>query len=172
VSAASPSRQPCPGFHFECPPGKSPYGAYPFGLHVKSSLPWNITIESTHLVLRSIVCDGLSGLRGSSGHGSRPLSCASCASLASNLMLTGIKEHMQDGVHENTPFHFHSFDSTTEILRHKNVQLEHLRFNKLNHTRKYLARGRSLDGYKRFVMSVSHSDMHARVHKVVSVARR
>ncbi|KAH9851877.1 hypothetical protein C2E23DRAFT_886092 [Lenzites betulinus] len=87
-------------------------------------------------------------------------------------MVQGVKQRMINGMHENTPFRYHSFESTLEVLRRKNVQLEQLRFDKLNHARKYLSRAKSLDAYKRFVMSVSHSDLHARVHKVVSVARR
>lgn len=165
------SRLPCTGYRLEPPPGKSPYGSYPFGLHVRSTLPWNISVGPTHLVLRSITCaQTTSSPLDLDDTG--PVICNACASLASNSTLQGIQKRMQDGIHENTPFQYHPFDSTVEIIRRKNVQLENLRFDKLNHTRKYLARGRTLDAYKRFVMSVSHSDLHARVHKVVSVARR
>lgn len=167
ASRKSPaSHHPCPGYTLDHPLGRSPYGSYPFGLHVGTSLPWNVSVNTSHLVLCAISCTGWSV------SSSECVSCKYCAALASNSVLQGIQGRMRDGIHENTPFQFHPYDSTVELLRRKNAQLEGLRFDKLNHARRYLSRGRTLKTYKRFVMSVSHSDLHARVHKVVSVARR
>ncbi|KAI0709424.1 hypothetical protein C8Q76DRAFT_626022, partial [Earliella scabrosa] len=122
-----------------------------------------VTIGPERITLHSTECTGALA---------QASSCSSCALLKKNTHVIGIEDRIRTGIHENTPFHFLSFDASLELLRRKNAQLEDLRFSALNLARRYLVRGRTLDGYKRFVIAVAHSDLHTRVHKVVSVARK
>ncbi|TFK81389.1 hypothetical protein K466DRAFT_578580 [Polyporus arcularius HHB13444] len=78
---------------------------------------------------------------------------------------------MRNGIHENTPHRYLPFASLGELLQRKNTQIDRLRFENLNMTRTLLSRARTIDGHKRFVRAVASSDVHSRVHKVVSVAR-
>ena len=105
------------------------------GLASSSIINYTISVNTSHLVLRAISCTGWSV------SSSECVSCKYCAALASNSVLQGIQGRMRDGIHENTPFQFHPYDSTVELLRRKNAQLEGLRFDKLNHARRYLSRG-------------------------------
>ncbi|KAL6299447.1 hypothetical protein BKA93DRAFT_819930 [Sparassis latifolia] len=73
------------------------------------------------------------------------------------------------GIHENTPWEYHTVASMQVSLERKNAQIESLAGLT---SRSYMVRGRALDGHKRFLLSVASSDLHSRVHKVVSIARR
>ncbi|TFK79418.1 hypothetical protein K466DRAFT_505593 [Polyporus arcularius HHB13444] len=97
--------------------------------------------------------------------------CRNCEQLQSNHAVTGIVDRMRNGIHENTPHPYLPFASLGDLLRRKNTQIDRLRFENLNMARTLLIRGRTIDGYKRFVHAVASSDLHTRVHKVVSIAR-
>jgi hypothetical protein len=59
ASSASTNPMPhCHGIHLVMQPGISPYEGYPFMLHVKLKLPWNIRITNDQLTLLSIHCHG------------------------------------------------------------------------------------------------------------------
>ncbi len=156
----------CPGYDLDIPAGHSPYSIYPFGLHAECMLPWNISIHQYGMTLRSNDCFG-TGVHIQDNL--RP--CRSCSGLGSNKTLAGIVDRMHNGIKENTRHAYLPFSSLGELLQRKNTQIDRLRFESLNRARSHLARGRTLDGYKRFLCAVSASDPHSRVHKVVSIAR-
>ncbi|RDX39501.1 hypothetical protein OH76DRAFT_1331757, partial [Lentinus brumalis] len=78
---------------------------------------------------------------------------------------------MRNGISENTPHPYLPFASLGEPLQRKNTQIDRLRYENLNMARTLLTRARKINGCKRFVRAVASSDLHTRVHKVVSVAR-
>ncbi len=163
-SDARSSAATCPGYTLDIPSGRSPYGIYPFGLHVTNPLPWSVQVSTTEINLHSMRCIG----EASAGR----QSCQSCDALRSNASVIGIENRIRTGIHENTPFQYLPYDSTVQLLRRKNAQLEELRFKKLNLVRCYLVRARALESHTRFVMAVQNSDQRSRVHAVVTVARR
>ena len=88
----------CCGLYIPVPSHKSPYTAYPFGLHACTGLPWDIHINSQGLHLQSTMC------RGSTS--SDRTCCVVCQELPSNRILEGILDRMENGVHDNTPYAF------------------------------------------------------------------
>ncbi len=162
--------KPCPGYNLDIPDGCSPYATYPFGLHAQQMLPWDISISSCGTVyLRSRTCTEAGVPSSSNMDDTRP--CRNCAQLESNSTLASIVDRMRNGIHENTPHRYLPFASLGDLLQRKNTQIDRLRFENLNMTRTLLSRARTIDGHKRFVRAVASSDVHSRVHKVVSVAR-
>jgi hypothetical protein len=125
------------------PSGVSPYGAYPFKLHDKFALPWDIRISNHKLWVTSTHCKGVAGRDG----------CRPCRELFLNDIMEGILHRIKHGVHENTPLAYQSIDGLIELIRRKSEALDVLRFMKLTMARKLVVRARTLDMYKQFVMA-------------------
>src|SRR6266498_1034576 len=92
TSVESKSTKPCVGIQLTFPPGVNAYSAYPFLLHDKFSLPWDIHI------LNVDSSDRLQKLPSPSLESYRP-----CRELLHNNVNEGILQRIESGVHENTP---------------------------------------------------------------------
>jgi len=133
-SSVMSSSVPCTGILLVLAAGVSPYSAYPFKLHDIFS------------------CTG----RGSTNKDA----CRPCRELLLNTILEGIKDRIEKGVHENTPLAFQPIESLIELLRRKNRALDTLRFTKLTMARKIIARAKTLDAYKKFLMALADGNVN------------
>ena len=153
----------CNGYRLTFPEGKSPYSAYPFGLHDVLPLPWTITLVNEVMTIFSRQCTGRSN--GEAG------CCLSCQQLLKNKMIEGILTRLEEGVHPNAPFAYHGVSSLQELLQRKNTKIKFHRFRGLNQARKLLGKATALTEQKRLLMAISSGDVK-RVDRVISVGLR
>ena len=110
----------------------TPYTAYPFGLHERSVLPWNIHINDNGLHLQSTGCR-ISAISGQPG-------CIDCQELHSKELLEGILDRMENGVHENAPYAYpYAYQPRVDLQKireRKNSSLDVMRVGKVNTARK------------------------------------
>jgi len=139
----SPAK-PCEGILLPMPPGISPFGAYPFMLHDKFQLPWNLQICDNRLTLYSHKCQGDSTAN----------SCRECEKLLTNGVVEGIMDRIRGGVHENSPLAYQPIAGLIDIICRKNEQLQVLRSTKLAISRLLAGHAQTLDDYKKFVMAL------------------
>ena len=74
---------------------------------------------------------------------------------------------MDEGVHENATFAYHSFNGLVEILNRKSKKLEFVQLHGLNQARKLLVKAGELSEYKRFVLAISSGKVE-RVDRVIA----
>jgi len=155
----------CDGYTLEFPPGQSPHTDYPFALHNLASLSWDYSVRNGIMVLHARSCDGL---RPTARDGR---SCQPCQDLRKNVSLKGICTRMDEGVHENARFPYHSFNGLIKLLDRKIKRLEFLQLQGLNQARKLLVKAGELSEYKRFVLAISSGKVE-RVDRVIAQGLR
>jgi len=148
----SKSTANCTGIQLAFPPGVSPYSSYPFMLHNKYSLPWDIHILSHRMWVQAIGCKTLPS------HNQE--SCRPCRELLHNNIIEGILQRIETGVHENTPLAYQPIEGLIELVRRKSDGLEALRLTKLAMARKLIVRARTLDAHKKFIMALADSKVN------------
>jgi hypothetical protein len=74
---------------------------------------------------------------------------------------------MDEGVHENAKFAYHSFNGLSKILDRKSKKLEFFQLRGLNQARKLLIKAGELSEYKRFALAIS-SEKVERVDRVIA----
>ena len=118
ASSASTNLTPhCYGIHLVMQPGISPCEGYPFVLHVKLKLPWNLHIMNDQLTLLSIHCHGcLNPIMKSHA-------CREYEKLLTHNVFEGIMDRMRDGMHENSMLTYQPIGGLIEVVWHKNNQL-------------------------------------------------
>ena len=86
--------------------------------------------------------------------------CRLCQDLLLNNIVEGILQRIETGVHENTPLAYQPIGGLIELVRRRNESLEVLRLTKLTMTRKLVARARTLDAHKKFIMALGDSHVN------------
>ncbi|KAJ8089167.1 hypothetical protein PM082_014415 [Marasmius tenuissimus] len=144
-----PTRR-CSGFHLTFPPQQTPYSSYPFALHDHYMLPWNVSIQNgmMHLFHRDCRVEIQEDRE----------CCHACESLSSNDVLEGITARIENGVHENSPWIFHSLNGLKEIAHRRTDQFDTLRLRHLRNSQKLLVMQRNLDNTKRFIMAIGSGE--------------
>lgn len=167
-SASTPNKtqtevKTCQGIRVDLPSGKSPHMSYPFSIHDELEDPWDYAVTNGILVLRSqrYVFNALPGSK----------CCQNCTTLMKNPQLEGILQHIEMGVHENTPFLYHSIGGLVMLLQRKQGEIKALRLQKLNDTHKVAGKAVAIDDLKRWVMAVGsgkveHVDQLVRINLV------
>ncbi|KAF8148022.1 hypothetical protein B0H34DRAFT_803153 [Crassisporium funariophilum] len=124
--SAMPLTQLCCRIPLVLPVGVSPYSAYPYKLHDTLSLPWDIHIQNHQMRLQSTHCKGMAGKD----------ACRPCRKLFFSVILEGIRDQIERGVHENTPLVYQPIEGLIALVRRKNESLDTLQFIKLTMARK------------------------------------
>ena len=105
----------CDGIVIAAPPGKSMHALYPFALHESLGDLWDYSVKAGRFVLHSRGCtlqlDGVCQTNHSW--------CNSCTTLSENPNIIGIINHIQDGVHSSTPFHYHGMGGLITVAQEK-----------------------------------------------------
>ena len=144
--------RPCSGAYLAMPDGVLPYSAYPFMLHERFVLPWDIHIVDHRMLLQSTKCRGV---REASSD-----SCPACSRLLTHRIVEGILLRITNGVHANTSFVYQPIGGLIEILRKKNAMLDGLRFKQLSTSRTLAARARTVGQYERLVMAMGEGKVN------------
>jgi len=74
---------------------------------------------------------------------------------------------MDEGVHENATFAYHSFNGLIKILDRKSKKLEFVQLRGLNQARKLLVKAGEISEYKRFALAISSGKVE-RVDRVIA----
>lgn len=149
----------CKGYRLTFPEGKSPYSAYPFGLHDTRPLPWKSTLDDT----MSIFLQNCTGR--SNGEGK---CCRFCRQLPENKNFERILTRLDKGIHPNAPHAYHGISSLQEVIQQKNIEIEFYRLRGLNQAKKLLGKTTALSEQKRLLMAISSGDVK-RVDHVISI---
>jgi hypothetical protein len=107
-SVESKSTKPCVGIQLTFPPGVNTYSAYPFSLHDKFSLPWDIHILSHRMWIQAINCKKLPS--------PNLESCQPCRELLHNNVMEGILQRIDSGIHENTLLAYQPIGGLIELV--------------------------------------------------------
>ena len=150
----------CNGYQLTFPEGKSPYSAYPFGLHDIRPLPWKITLLNEVMTIFSRHCTGQAD--------TEAMRCLSSQQLSENKMMEGILTRLKEGVHPNTPYAYHGISSLQEVIKRKNAKIEFHRLRGLNQVRKLLGKATTLTEQKRLLMAILSGDVK-QVDRVISI---
>lgn len=94
AATVPPAYTACNGITMDGDEGKSPYLEYPFGLHAKHALPWDVHLVNHRLILQSSACRKLVN--------NGETACDRCTQLPSNPVLAGILRRMKTGVREGS----------------------------------------------------------------------
>ncbi|KAF8889386.1 hypothetical protein BD779DRAFT_1611119 [Infundibulicybe gibba] len=68
--------------------------------------------------------------------------------------MEGIRQRMEHGVHENSPYVYQSMQGLINLMRKKTNTIDAMRYEKLTRAAKLLTRVGALDEHKRFIMAV------------------
>lgn len=161
IPQAVPIMHTCPGYHLQTPSGDPPLIHYPVFLETKLQLPWELEYRDKQIFLRATRCTKYS----STGSGL----CTFCRVLASNDVIAGIRERMKHGAPEKTNWSFLSWAHLRDGHVRKNVQIDTMRLDSLNTSRRLLSRARNLEGWKRLVHAISNSNT-PRIQVTVGIA--
>ena len=92
--------------------------------------------------------------------------CQPCCELLLNDIVSGIRNRIEEGIHNNTPLAFRSIEDLIHLIQQKTQTLDSLQFTKLAMVQKLLARAKTLDTYKKFVMALG--DSKANISRITS----
>ncbi|KAG6819936.1 hypothetical protein H0H93_007260 [Arthromyces matolae] len=162
-----PQKRPCPGFKLVDPNGGSPYASYPFLVHTKHPLPWNVHITGQNLILYSLSCSGFS--RSNPGPDLRP--CSYCAHLTNHDVIMGIRHRNLDGAHENTPFAYLTPSHMLASLQRKTKENNRLKLRALKLSIKISRRNKHLDAWKRLAISIGTEDI-PRIRSLMAIEHK
>lgn len=130
----------CTGILVNIPPGMSAHSAYPFGLHDELGDPWDYSVVAGQLTLRARGC------RKKPGPGKDK--CVDCNGLSRNTTLQGVLDQIEFGVHENSRLAYHGVGGLVKMVRKRTGQVNSLRLQKLNDSRKLMGKVTALDNHK------------------------
>lgn len=82
-----------------------------------------------------------------------------------------IKHRIKHGVHENSPFAYHSLGGMIEVARRKGRQNDYLRFKKVNMVKKLAGHTGKISEFKQMVLALSDKRI-TRLNSLLRVARR
>lgn len=154
----------CEGYTVTFAEGKSPHTTYPFALHDTISLPWEYALKNGVMKLFARNCRGVS-------EGFGGTACQPCQHLIKNDKLRNILGRIEEGIHENTGFAYHGFNSLQQMLHQKNQSIEFYRLRGLNQARKLLAKATALSDQKRLLMAIASGKV-CRVDRLISIGLR
>ncbi|KAG6894559.1 hypothetical protein C0992_005594 [Termitomyces sp. T32_za158] len=160
ASSALPSKpveHPCPGYKLVIPDGGSPYSSYPFLIHTKHVVPWQLQVVKQDLILYSTSCSGIAGNSNQSGASFHP--CSYCAHLHNHNMIMGIRHRNLDGAHEMTPWQYLTPAHMLSLLQRKTNQNNLLKLRLLKAAGKISHRNRHLDAWKRLSIAVGREEI-------------
>ena len=146
--------------------GRTPAFSYPAQIHGAKSVPWTTLYSGNELWIRSDDCKSKI-----SGGSDEAVACSPCLKLLTHPIIQGIIERDALGARENTPYQWLSHHHISELLHHKNQQINALKLTRLNLERSLLHRARSLSDFKRFVFAVSRGNI-PRLHSLVATAQK
>jgi len=86
--------------------------------------------------------------------------CRLCQDLLLNNIVEGILQRIETGVHANTPLAYQPIGGLIELVRCRNESLEVLWLTKLTMAQKLIARARTLDTHKKFIMALGDSHVN------------
>lgn len=121
----------CPGYRLALPDHASPFVSYPFLLHTRHTLLWNVMVDSERLILYSKRCTGTARVS-SKGKEKTPLACHYCARLHDNDIVMGIRHRILDGTHENASWVYLTPSEMYALLQRKTNIIHHLKLHALN----------------------------------------
>jgi len=148
----------CTGIIVNIPPGMSTHSAYPFGLHDELGDPWDYSVVAGQLTLRARGC------RKKPRPGKDK--CVDCNGLSQNPTLQGVLDRIEFGVHENSRLAYHGVGGLVKIVRKRTAQVNSLRLQKLNDSRKLMGKVTALDNHKEWIMAISSSKVE-RVDRLI-----
>ncbi|KAF8153671.1 hypothetical protein BJ912DRAFT_476922, partial [Pholiota molesta] len=148
----------CPGYLLALPDGASPFASYPFLLHTRYTLPWNVMVDSERLILYSKRCTETARVS-SKGKEKTPLACHYCARLHDNDIVMGIRHRILDGTHENATWVYLTPSEMYALLQRKTNIIHHLKLRALNNAASIRIRNRQIQTWKRLVMAIGKSDI-------------
>ncbi|KAF8890598.1 hypothetical protein BD779DRAFT_1702573 [Infundibulicybe gibba] len=146
--APSGTQAICKGVCVPLMPGATPYAAYPFMLHEQLLLPWDVHLTKDRLMIQSTSCEG------TVDEDSDDRGCRICRTLPTHGVMEGIRQRMEHGVHENSPYVYQSMQGLINLMRKKTNTIDAMRYEKLTRAAKLLTRVGALDEHKRFIMAV------------------
>jgi hypothetical protein len=71
----------------------------------------------------------------------------------------GIRHRAMDGAPEKTPYHYLAPSHAINLLRRKDDRIKHLQCQAMNNLRSLTARNHQLEGWKRFALAISNTDI-------------
>lgn len=160
----------CPGYILEFKNGVPAAAHYPFSLHMTQSFPWVVTIIGTSVTLFSEGCSKNSRAPRNTSITNTRLPCTSCANLDNHSIIMGIRARALDGAYESTPWGYLGAAHLLGSLERKTRQIDELRLNALNTSRKLTVRNRHLDSWKRLVLAISKGNV-SRIHSLLQTAQ-
>jgi hypothetical protein len=114
----------CMGAYLVLPDGVLPYSAYPFMLHEKFALLWNIHIVDHQISIQSICCTGVQeALSGS---------CGACSQLLTHQIVEGILQQIKTGLNASTSYTYQPIGGLIKIIQKKCAMLDGLCFKQLS----------------------------------------
>ena len=109
----------CSRYRLTFPAGKSPYSAYPFGLHDICPLPWKSILVDDTMTIFLRGCTWKSHVAGGQ--------CRPCQQLPENKNMEGILTQLKEGLHPNALYAYHGIGSLLEVIRQKNSKIKYHR---------------------------------------------
>lgn len=162
LSSALPAPLPCHGYLLETPKDQPPLMFYPIALETIHHISWSLSLHGGKLYLRSKTCTAFRAAVNQA-------SCLSCKLLHNDSLVMGIRHRITDGVAEKTKWVYFAPVHMLRALERKNRQIDHLKLQGLNTSRKLLLCAREMEGWKRVVLAISTSDT-PRIHVALTVA--
>jgi hypothetical protein len=159
TSEAMLSRRQCKGILVWFPPKKNHHTSYPFGIHNERDIPWDYHSINDRFYIQAKLCHRPFVSDGSA--------CQDCHTLTSTPLYTGIMDHIQYGVHKNTPLVYHGVGGLIKVARQKLEQVHQVQLTKLNTSQKLLGKATALDSHKQWVMVIASG----RVDQVASLVQ-
>lgn len=152
-------KKKCQGISTIHSPGSNPYLIYPFGLHAKLSLPWDVHVVNDVLWLQSRTCKQWITTKHA---------CKECYALTENEALKGISSRAKFGMHESTPHAYQPIGGLIEIIDRKDGQVRALRLRRENDGRKLAVRARETEDIKRLLMAIGSKRFQQGVEVVLT----
>jgi len=122
------------------------------------SLPWKVIVSSAGVILYSNQCTG-SSQSTKKGKELRPIACFPCSRLHDHTIVMGIRHHLLDGAHKNTPWAYLTPVEMYASLKKKDKQFNNLKLRSLNNAATIGVQNRHFDGWKRLAMAIGKEDI-------------
>ncbi|KAJ8456665.1 hypothetical protein ONZ45_g18629 [Pleurotus djamor] len=160
--ATTTSTTTCPGIPFEFT--DSIYLQYPWQLHHFEQLSYHFTAieaKGTKFRIRSNECLGVPSLR-------KPF-CSNCDSLRTSPEIERLRERAASQLPVTTNYRYYSFEQFCNLARSKNEQLNKLKLQHLNLSRKLGALGQKLDDHRLIMSIIAEKDIPG-LQRLINVA--
>lgn len=133
-----PSRH-CRGIQLDFGDGCTAAFSYPSQIHGAKSVPWTTLYLGNELWIQLDDCKSKFSYRSN-----ETAACLPCLKLLTHPVIQGIIEHNVHGAQENMLYQWLSHYHVSDLLHHKNKQINALKLMHLNLERSLLCRARSL----------------------------